>query len=73
MQIVAGLSDISVSQRPPFFQFEPGAKWHGFEGYAADQYFVIRASCYSLHQVSMPKPASIALWRSGDDSGALSA
>ncbi len=23
-----------------FFSFEPGAKWHGFEGYAADQYFV---------------------------------
>ncbi|MGU0172182.1 hypothetical protein ACVXG8_17930 [Escherichia coli] len=37
---MAGLSDICVSQRPPFFSFEPGAKWHGFEGYAADQYFV---------------------------------
>ncbi len=38
---MAGLSDISVSQRPPFFQFlSRGAKWHGFEGYAADQYFV---------------------------------
>ncbi|EAA7242905.1 ornithine decarboxylase [Salmonella enterica subsp. salamae] len=23
-----------------FFSFEPGAKWHGFEGYADDQYFV---------------------------------
>lgn len=23
-----------------FFSFEPGAKWHGFEGYAEDQYFV---------------------------------
>ncbi|HDS8381145.1 TPA: ornithine decarboxylase [Escherichia coli] len=23
-----------------FFSFDPGAKWHGFEGYAADQYFV---------------------------------
>ncbi len=37
---MAGLSDICVSQRPPFFQFEPGAKVTGFEGYAADQYFV---------------------------------
>ncbi|HFZ8995609.1 TPA: ornithine decarboxylase [Citrobacter freundii] len=23
-----------------FFRFEPGAKWHGFAGYAHDQYFV---------------------------------
>ncbi|MBF2792824.1 MULTISPECIES: ornithine decarboxylase [Enterobacter] len=23
-----------------FFSFEPGAKWHGFEGYAREQYFV---------------------------------
>lgn len=23
-----------------FFSFEPGAKWHGFAGYAEDQYFV---------------------------------
>ncbi|MBN9705440.1 ornithine decarboxylase [Enterobacter roggenkampii] len=23
-----------------FFSFEPGAKWHGFEGYASEQYFV---------------------------------
>ncbi len=22
------------------FSFEPGAKWHGFEGYVDDQYFV---------------------------------
>ncbi len=52
-------TSVSASDRR-FFSFEPGAKWHGFEGYAADQYFVDRASCYSLHQVSMPKPANIA-------------
>lgn len=23
-----------------FFSFEPGARWHGFDGYASEQYFV---------------------------------
>jgi len=31
-------SDIAQERR--FFSFEPGEKWHGFEGYAQDEYFV---------------------------------
>lgn len=29
-----------ISQERRFFSFEPGEKWHGFEGYAQDGYFV---------------------------------
>ncbi|MEH3407211.1 ornithine decarboxylase [Enterobacter quasiroggenkampii] len=30
----------AIASELRFFSFEPGAKWHGFEGYASDQYFV---------------------------------
>ncbi|WP_333853961.1 ornithine decarboxylase [Leclercia sp.] len=30
----------AIASELRFFSFEPGAKWHGFEGYAEDQYFV---------------------------------
>ncbi|MCU6669543.1 ornithine decarboxylase [Enterobacteriaceae bacterium H4N4] len=30
----------TIARELRFFSFEPGAKWHGFEGYARDQYFV---------------------------------
>ena len=30
----------AIASERRFFSFEPGAKWHGFEGYARDQYFV---------------------------------
>lgn len=30
----------TIASNRRFFSFEPGAKWHGFEGYADDQYFV---------------------------------
>ncbi|MBY6257765.1 ornithine decarboxylase [Phytobacter diazotrophicus] len=29
-----------IARERRFFSFEPGASWHGFEGYAQDQYFV---------------------------------
>ena len=29
-----------IASERRFFSFEPGAKWHGFEGYAREQYFV---------------------------------
>ncbi|MRS14322.1 ornithine decarboxylase [Enterobacteriaceae bacterium RIT691] len=29
-----------IAQERRFFSFEPGERWHGFEGYAQDQYFV---------------------------------
>lgn len=29
-----------IASERRFFSFEPGAKWHGFEGYASEQYFV---------------------------------
>lgn len=29
-----------IARERRFFSFEPGARWHGFEGYAQDQYFV---------------------------------
>ncbi|MGB7803282.1 ornithine decarboxylase [Buttiauxella sp.] len=29
-----------IAQERRFFSFEPGEKWHGFEGYAQDEYFV---------------------------------
>jgi len=29
-----------IARERHFFSFEPGARWHGFEGYAQDQYFV---------------------------------
>ena len=29
-----------IARERRFFSFEPGARWHGFEGYARDQYFV---------------------------------
>ena len=29
-----------IASERRFFSFEPGAKWHGFSGYARDQYFV---------------------------------
>ena len=32
-------TDVIACERR-FFSFEPGARWHGFEGYARDQYFV---------------------------------
>lgn len=34
-----------IASERRFFSFEPGAKWHGFSGYARDQYFVDPASC----------------------------
>ncbi len=43
-----------------FFGLSRGRSWHGFEGYATISILLIRASCYSLHQVSMPKLANIA-------------
>jgi ornithine decarboxylase len=30
----------AIARERRFFSFEPGARWHGFEGYASDQYFV---------------------------------
>ena len=30
----------AIASELRFFSFEPGANWHGFEGYARDQYFV---------------------------------
>ncbi|HGW3423017.1 TPA: ornithine decarboxylase [Klebsiella pneumoniae] len=30
----------AIARERRFFSFEPGARWHGFEGYADDQYFV---------------------------------
>ncbi len=30
----------TIARERRFFSFEPGAKWHGFAGYARDQYFV---------------------------------
>ncbi|MGL5601837.1 MAG: ornithine decarboxylase [Silvania sp.] len=30
----------TIARELRFFSFEPGAKWHGFEGYAREQYFV---------------------------------
>jgi ornithine decarboxylase len=30
----------TLAQERRFFSFEPGEKWHGFEGYAQDEYFV---------------------------------
>jgi len=30
----------TIASELRFFSFEPGAKWHGFEGYAEEQYFV---------------------------------
>ncbi len=30
----------AIASELRFFSFEPGAKWHGFEGYAEEQYFV---------------------------------
>lgn len=30
----------AIARERRFFSFEPGAKWHGFEGYADEQYFV---------------------------------
>ncbi|MCU7782832.1 ornithine decarboxylase [Lelliottia amnigena] len=30
----------AIASERRFFSFEPGAKWHGFEGYASEQYFV---------------------------------
>ncbi|MEX9254251.1 ornithine decarboxylase [Pseudenterobacter timonensis] len=30
----------AISRERRFFSFEPGARWHGFEGYAREQYFV---------------------------------
>ncbi|MFP2507758.1 ornithine decarboxylase [Buttiauxella gaviniae] len=30
----------AIAQERRFFSFEPGEKWHGFEGYAQDEYFV---------------------------------
>lgn len=30
----------TIASERRFFSFEPGANWHGFEGYARDQYFV---------------------------------
>jgi len=30
----------TIAQERRFFSFEPGEKWHGFEGYAQDEYFV---------------------------------
>ncbi len=30
----------AIASELRFFSFEPGAKWHGFEGYAEKQYFV---------------------------------
>ncbi len=30
----------AIAQERHFFSFEPGEKWHGFEGYAQDEYFV---------------------------------
>lgn len=29
-----------IAQERRFFSFEPGERWHGFEGYAQDEYFV---------------------------------
>lgn len=29
-----------IARRREFFAFEPGERWHGFNGYAKDQYFV---------------------------------
>lgn len=29
-----------IAQNIKFFKFEPGAKWHSFEGYGKDQYFL---------------------------------
>ena len=29
-----------IASHREFFAFEPGAKWHGFDGYTKDQYFV---------------------------------
>lgn len=31
---------VTIAQERRFFSFEPGEKWHGFEGYAQDEYFV---------------------------------
>lgn len=30
----------AIASELRFFSFEPGAKWHGFDGYASEQYFV---------------------------------
>jgi len=30
----------AIASELRFFSFKPGAKWHGFEGYASEQYFV---------------------------------
>ncbi|WP_434638758.1 ornithine decarboxylase [Klebsiella sp. I138] len=30
----------TISRERRFFSFEPGARWHGFDGYAREQYFV---------------------------------
>ena len=29
-----------IATHREFFAFEPGERWHGFDGYAKDQYFV---------------------------------
>lgn len=30
----------TIARERRFFSFEPGARWHGFDGYASEQYFV---------------------------------
>ena len=37
---MAGSSDARHCQRAALLQLRAGAKWHGFEGYASEQYFV---------------------------------
>ncbi|MDO1920892.1 ornithine decarboxylase, partial [Escherichia coli] len=33
-----------IASERRFFSFEPGAKWHGFSGYACDQYCLLYTS-----------------------------
>ncbi len=44
----------TIASNRRFFSFEPGAKWHGFEGYADDQYFVDPCKLLLTTPVLMP-------------------
>ena len=45
----------AIASELRFFSFEPGAKWHGFEGYASEQYFVDPCKLLLTTPALMPK------------------
>ena len=48
----------AIASELRFFSFEPGAKWHGFEGYAEEQYFVDPCKLLLTPRASMLKAGS---------------